>query len=272
MNPLATLPRLSWPERASHALAWSLTALGGLGVVGGLFGVTLFTQPLPDTMPVSGWVALSLLIFGVALLAREWQRPRVFLLAGLPGLFGLGHLLRLWLGSGTAETAAVVAGSLILGSLGLLVHHLRLPVRFCLPAKAAVGSLIAAIGVSTLLGYLGSLPAVYMWGSVTPVSPVTAGGLILLGLAVLVLTWRDTSKIEDGAPRWSPVPAVIAALTITCILWVGLRERERVYQNARTQTAMETLAIQIGSELERQANTIERLTRKWSNDIPTRPV
>lgn len=105
-----------------------------------------------------------------------------------------------------------------------------------------------------------------------PTSPLAATGLILLGCAALLLAWRETMTVEDGPPRWSPVPVVIAGFTITLIFWLGLREREEAYQNARTQTAMETLAIQIGSELERQANAIERLTRKWSNEIPTRPV
>jgi PAS domain S-box-containing protein len=287
MNPLATLPRRSWPERISLSLAWGLIALGSLAFAGWLLEINLLIQPFPDFVPIRGSIALSLLIFGFALLSHEWFWPRGLWLVGLSGIFGLFHLLRHWFGwsldflpmdRGAPEHAipvefpAAVAFSLLLAAVALLLHHIRVPQRIYLPAKAVMGSIVVAMGVSILLGYAGNLPAVYMWGSAVPTSPVAAAGLMLLGSAVLLLAWRETMLVEDGPPRWSPVPVVIAGLTITLIFWVGLREREEAYQNARTQTAMETLAIQIGSELERQANGIERLTRKWSNDIPNKPV
>lgn len=287
MNLLATLPRRSWLERISLSLAWGLIALGGLALAGWLLEINFLVQPFADSVPIRGSVALALLVFGFALLSHEWFWPRGLWLAALPGAFGLQHMLHNTFGWGAdflrvdqgrpelaipVEFPAAVSLSLLLAALALILHHLRMPQRFYLPAKAIMGSIVVAIGVSILLGYAGNLSAVYMWGSGVPTSPVTAAGLILLGGAALLLAWRETMQVEDGPPRWSPVPVVIAGLTITLIFWVGLREREEAYQNARTQTAMETLAIQIGSELERQANAIERLTRKWSNEIPTKAV
>jgi PAS domain S-box-containing protein len=56
------------------------------------------------------------------------------------------------------------------------------------------------------------------------------------------------------------------------VLWVGLREREEAYLGVRTQTSMETLAIQINAELDRQSAAFERRARSWGDNLPTRPV
>ncbi len=288
MNILATLPRHTWPERVSLTLAGGLTVLGGLALAGWLLQIELLVRPFPAHAPIGPGSAAALLLLGVVLLGAEMKQPRVLWLATLPGAFGLLHLLRaLGRPTLTLETSTLspvladtsvgppsvaTAISLLLASLVLIAPRFRLPSRVCLPAKAIMGSLVAAIGVSTLLGYAGSLPAVYMWGTGTPTSPVSGAGLTLLGLALLALTWRESTEIEHGPPRWAPVPVIIASLTITLIFWLGLREREGVYLNARTQTAMETLAIQIGSELDRQSNAIERLARKWGETIPTETV
>ncbi len=84
-------------------------------------------------------------------------------------------------------------------------------------------------------------------------------------MAILILAWRETIRLAGGPPGWSPLPAVIACVTLTLILWVGLRERELVDLSVRTQSAMDTLAISINSELERQANAIEKIARRWGD-------
>ena len=88
---------------------------------------------------------------------------------------------------------------------------------------------------------------------------------MIAGVAILILAWRETIRLAGGPPGWSPLPAVIACVTLTLILWVGLRERELVDLSVRTQSAMDTLAISINSELERQANAIEKIARRWGD-------
>ena len=64
----------------------------------------------------------------------------------------------------------------------------------------------------------------------------------------------------------------MAGLTLTFVLWIGLREREQAYLSARTLTAMDSLAVQISSELDRQANDIEKTARRWSDAEQNNPV
>ena len=58
---------------------------------------------------------------------------------------------------------------------------------------AVIGSVCLSVGLSTLLGYAGSLPVLYMWGTAVAAAPVTAVGVLLAGLALLVISWRDSS-------------------------------------------------------------------------------
>jgi PAS domain S-box-containing protein len=127
---------------------------------------------------------------------------------------------------------------------------------------AVVGSLIASAGFSTLVGYGAGLPAVYTWGSTTVTSPITAIALLLLGLALISLAWRENLRIEGEAPAWSPMPVMIACLTLTLILWVGLVQRERTYIGANTVTAMDRFATSVEAEIEREKNQFERMASR----------
>ncbi|HUK62562.1 MAG TPA: CHASE domain-containing protein, partial [Dongiaceae bacterium] len=152
----------------------------------------------------------------------------------------------------------------MLGGLSLAWRVTGRAARARLFADAVMGSVIASAGFSTLLGYWVDLPAVFSWGTATATAPVAAFCLMLLGLALTALAWRETIKAEGGPPAWSPMPAVIFCLTLTVILWIGLRARERAFIGTTTQSATTQLAQRMDSELEIQTNQFERIARNWS--------
>ncbi|MES2220303.1 MAG: hypothetical protein V4587_04975, partial [Acidobacteriota bacterium] len=86
-----------------------------------------------------------------------------------------------------------------------------------------------------------------------------------LGLALILLAWRQSVKVGGGPPAWSPMPAVIGCLTLTVILGIGLRERERDYLKTRTQNAMASLAQTIKGSFDQQTSEFERLARSWAD-------
>jgi hypothetical protein len=138
--------------------------------------------------------------------------------------------------------------------------------------EAITGSLIMSAGLSTLLGYVAGVPTLYHWGTATATSPLAAISLLLLGLALLLLAWRDGVKIEGGPPSWSPMPAMIGCLTLTLILWSGLQERERSFVNERTGAAMDALASALKLTLEQQIRQLDRLARAWGDSPEVSPV
>ena len=290
MESLSTLPRTSWSERSSFALGCLLTLIGALTCVGWLFRNPLLIQIFTETTPIRFNGALSLLLIGIALLGIAFRSSYSHWIALAPGLLNLLTLIQeyfnqkwqlesIFIGEHilnnttySATTPTIITLCLGLTSLTLLWQGFSIIPKYRPFTMAVVGSVCVSVGLSTLLGYAASLPAVYMWGTTTAAAPVTAGGLLLTGLALLVISWRESSRAGSGPPRWAPMPAVISCLTLTLVLWIGLREREFVYLGAKTQSSVDRIAIAINSEFEKQTKDIEKLARRWGDINQSNPV
>jgi PAS domain S-box-containing protein len=253
-------------------------AMGAAGLAGWWLKIP-FLVTLGASAPFQAPEALSLLVAGIVLLAfeRGWRSAGWFALlpAGISCLVLLEavlnrdlHLGDLFLLERLSNTgvqpgrSAPMTGICIgLGSLALIWRSARQsnPVR--IPAEAVIGSVLASFGCSTLLGYLANLPAVTSWGGDVVVPPITAAGLVLFGLSLLALAWRENIRRKDETPAWAPIPAVIGCLTLTLILWIGLRERERAYFNARTGQSMDRMATAVNAAIEHEENAFERMAR-----------
>ena len=285
MPVLPTLPRRSWLERSSLALAGALILVGALSFAGAALHLDWLVRPLPDDAGIKINSAVAVFVLGLTLFGIElgWRRaPWIALVpAAIAGLtlleiaFSLNLGLDEWLmpdypSLATGQPGRMSATSaccLLLISGALLWRVTRRGARTRLFIEAIVSSVAASAGFSTLLGYAAGLPAIYHWGTATATAPVSAIALLLLGIALLALAWRESALLEGGTPSWSPLPAVVGCLTLTIILWIGLDGRERAYLGAKTQTAMDTLATTINFEFDRQAAAMERLARMWS-DLP----
>jgi len=284
---LPTLPRRSWLERSSFGLAVALIVIGVAGLLGGLLHVDGLVQPLANGASFKANNALCVLALGLALLGLELGWLNATWIAGLPAtiaaltLFENVFRVNLHIDefivhdelpldtSQPGRMSALVSCCLLLVSLMVIWRGFPRGARSRLLAEAVISSVTASAGFSTLLGYAASLPAVYRWGTATATAPVAAIALLLLGLALLALAWRESVRTDGGPPAWSPMPAVVACLTLTIILWIGLREREMAYLGAKTQTSMDTLATTINFEFDRQASAMERLARMWA-DLATK--
>ncbi|MBX3751114.1 MAG: response regulator [Opitutaceae bacterium] len=272
----------------------SLAVVGGLALAGWIFHFESLVQPWSELSPIRLNGALTLLVLSLALTGCMLGWSRALWLAVLPlvttglalvhgqtgQLFSLDNLLDATFLPGAptqVEPASlVVNGCLLLASLVILLPApgLRLPLalRTCSFVQAVAASLISAAGVTAVIGYLAALRPVFTLGGTTPVSPVMAVGLFLLGGAILLLAWTRIARVEKLTPAWAPLPIVIGCVTLTVVLWIGLRDREEAYLGVRTQTSLETLAIQVNAEFDRQSAAFERRARTWGDNLPTRPV
>ena len=285
MDSLPTLPRRSWLERMSLFFAGAITTIGMGTLVGWWLRVDELLQPFPSLPVTKANAAAAFLALGVALLLLEFGRRQWCQLAVLPAVISLvtlgeqilhrnffidellaaDHLLLETENPG--RMSGMIAVCLVLGGLVLAWRGTGRGVQARLFAEAVAGSVIASAGFSTLLGYAAGLPPVYRWGTATATSPVSAIALMLFGSAMLLLAWRDSIKAEGGPPVWSPMPAVIGCLTLTVILWVGLRERERAFAGERTQTAMNSFAASLKLTLDEQTHQLESLARSWGDNM-----
>ncbi len=286
MQSFPTLPQRTWLERVSLILAVTLVAVGVASLLGWWLDVRQILQPFGghDQLKINSAIAFSIL--GVLLIAIEFGARRLpwfalitILIAGaalLQNMVGADFGLDQLLGSDHLQTgtdypgkmSAVVATCLIFASLVIGWRVTDLASRQRLFAEAAVGSILASVGFSTLLGYGAGLPAVYTWGSSSATPPVAAVALMVLGCALILLGWRHTAKSAGEAPVWSAMPAVIFCLTLTVILWMTLRDRERAFALSTMQTAMDQLAIELKDDLSREASQFERIARRWGDGPP----
>jgi PAS domain S-box-containing protein len=271
-----------WLEEASWLLALVLAGIGAAGL-SGLFHLD-WNLPVWKTLSeIRFEAAIGFLALGLVLVAREqgWRSAGwvALLPAGLSLLrlaeclfnrdLSLGTLLGRETGFDNlpqfGRIAAITATCQCLGSLTLVWHAWGSRPRARLFTEAAAGSVLASVGLATLLGYAGGFSSVYNFGSDTATQPVTAVALILFGVALVLLALRENRRNGEGPPEWTAIPVVIGSLMLTLILWMGLREREFEYVNIQTQTTMDRLAQKVNNALDHETGQIERIARNWGD-------
>src|SRR5450432_2721742 len=89
MDHVNTLPRRTWPARASLALAAVLIALGGLGVLGWLLHLDRVVEPMEHMAPIMFNEAVCFLAIGIALLGREFGFVRAAWAGLIAAVLGL---------------------------------------------------------------------------------------------------------------------------------------------------------------------------------------
>ncbi|NUQ01514.1 MAG: PAS domain-containing protein, partial [Armatimonadetes bacterium] len=283
MPSLPTLPQRSWLERTSLGLAAAITLLAALTLAGWWMRIDGLLQLGSNQAVMKANSALAFLAVGLALLALELGKRKLVPVAVIATGLGLVSLVQdifrvdlqvdqmlgrdhlLFLTEYPGRIPAMVAACLVLGSMVLIWCAMESGAKARLFAEAVVGSVLASAGLSTLLGYGAGLQTVYTWGTDTATSPGSAIALCLLGAALLLIAWRNTMKTEGEAPSWSPMPAVIGCLTLSVVLWIGLRERERTFTSTNTMSQMDQFVVQIKDAFDKQASQIERIARKWGD-------
>jgi PAS domain S-box-containing protein len=290
MDLLPTLPRRTWLERVSIALAVALVAVAALSLAGWWLNQAMLVQPFAGRPAIPANAAVGFLVLGGVVLGIQLGWPRVGWFALVP--VGIGALtltesilkldfpfdellVRDQVAIDTAHPgrmSVLTAACLVIAGLTLVWRAIDGLTRARLFAEALTGSVLTAVGLSTLLGYATNLRAAFFWGTTTAIPPVAGIALLILGLAFLLVAWEESMKTSDSAPAWSPMPFVIGCLTLSIILWIGLREREVSFATGKTQTAQDTLATSIKRELDDQTNQLERLARHWADEPDNAPV
>ena len=285
MSTLPTLPRRSGLERLSLGLALGLTAASTLFLAIGFFdfGINFGQHP--------GWllprinVALAGLVIGLVLTAFELGLGRAAWLGLFPAAIGGISLLETLLGrslgldemlnpgrvpdltadgSAPTSTAVVVSAGIFLAGLTLVMRSNRIGRRWYRAFAAGTGSAAIAVGSTSFLGQFLQNETVYMWGGRVPVRYPDAIILVLLGVASLALAWKDSQRERAGPPAWAPLPAIIGCLTVTLVLWVGLRERERRFVVVDTQERINKLVTDTRQELDARTSQVTNVVAVWA--------
>ncbi|HEV8073579.1 MAG TPA: CHASE domain-containing protein, partial [Opitutaceae bacterium] len=282
MAALPHPPQTTWLQRLSFALAVTLGLLGLLALALKFIYPDASPQITPELAAVKANGALAVFLLGAVLLLIETGPAKMAGLALLPALIGaltlveqafhfnLGIdelLVRDYAGADSAAPGRMhflAAACLLLAGTVLAWKAFAPRARARILGEACAGSVLAVIGSSTLIGYIAGLSTLCRWGAAEPMPAISAAALLLLGLALLTLAWRENEMLTAELPWWLPLPVGIFSATLTLVLWTGLHEQELYYLGANTQRDIDKLASGITHELDRQTGAFERIASRWS--------
>jgi PAS domain S-box-containing protein len=207
--------------------------------------------------PMSFNTALAFAVTGVAFVALARRRPGAVLAAGvfdaaLGAMILAEYALGRDLGIDQLVVKAYIAGPhdvpgraainsavcLTLAGAALLVWGPLRPRRRS-ALLAAAGCAIAVIAAIATFGYATGDPSAYGWTRVTAMAFLTASTLLVLGLCLLSVAWRDCRARHGGLPRWLPMP--VGALALGLAVWLAIAGRAvaagRISQDRFTSAA-----------------------------------
>jgi PAS domain S-box-containing protein len=287
--------RTPTPRRYGYLIPFALLAAGGFLVLAGWWsGTVVWVQPRSYDAPLAANAAACFVLIGLTplLLGLRWHRAGLvtgFLAIALAlgtmlqdplGVdLGIDQLLvdhaRLVAGSGVARMPAALAGVCTLSALLVVWLAVRPRDRRLAVALGLVGSLVLAYAITALLAYRNGLNLVGAWQAYARLGPPAAGGLLLLGGALIGLAAHQSPDEGLVGARWLWLPVVACGLTITGSFWVSLREREIVHTHATTQLTMDYIAALFSGETETQARILARLAKRssamdraeWERDV-----
>ncbi len=128
------------------------------------------------------------------------------------------------------------------------------------------GSVIIALGMVPLFGYLTGVETAYGWGYLTRVAVHTAVGFIMLGLGIIAYTWHISRREDHGTPRWIPVVAGISVLTISVLLWQALTANDTKKLRDNTRLEAGGYAAIVETAMNDRISMLVQLARRWQQE------
>lgn len=203
--------------------------------------------------------ALSFLLSGLGLLSVAFKRPLPAVASGgLVALLGLLTLLQYALGvdlgidrflmepyiavqtPAPGRMALPTALNFTLLGAALLLTGRGPAWRWRPTVVGFLSSVVLAVSLTALLGYLMGIDAAYRWKYLTPIAVHTAAGFTLLGTGLISAVWREGMSEAAGAPRWLLFSIGIGIATATLNLYQALLAREGAYlaQTVEAESAL----------------------------------
>lgn len=273
---MSNAPRPFAPFSLVAALATA--ALGAAVLFGWLTRDPLLIQVAPGLTPMQFNTALGLLIAGGGLAALLLALPFAPALAGL-GLVGLG-----------AATLAQYATGWNLGIDELFLdHYITINTTFAgrmapntalcfvlfglallrasraMPGDTMAGtlnSIVASLGLVTLLSYAAGIDSAYAWARMTPMAVHTAAGFFALGVGGVA---REVLQTEGLSRRvsLSPLPTGVALAAAALWVWQAVHHDEQFKIRRLVVDRAADIIRLIDTEITYHNHAIDQMAGRW---------
>ena len=256
-NLFAIVHWLGWLERSGYILA-SFDSMA-LNTALSLFlcAVALFVSMRSSSrsLAVSGLMAFAAFILSALTLMQY-----IFSID-----IGIDHLFEPFKGTATdifsvGRMAPNTALALTISSAALLYFPLMRAAHIFNPLIPAIlGSIVLSLGAVTLFGYISGLDTSHFWGNFSRMSMATAVCITLIGIGIILRTWRDS----NGLPLWLPAPVFCCFMVITLSLWQGAQNYNDDIIHANVQAEARRVERIINQDLSDVFNALERMRSRW---------
>jgi len=272
---------IDWMKYAVIVAGGLTILLGCIVLIGWYTQSTLLVQLRPEFVPMQYNTALVFILCGMGLVALVCEHPRLLLLcgglsAGLAFLTLLQYILGFDLGIDqlflepaiTVKTAhpgrmaPITAFSHLIYSVGLVLASRIAGSKWHDLLSGLLGTIITAVGLGILFGYLLGRGTPYDWSHLTYMAVPTALGFTILGAGLLVFAIR-AGAVKEQWPNWLPVAVGIGVATLAIVLWQALLAHERLTNAQAMASQAAHLKSEIETDVTNQILALERMARRW---------
>lgn len=259
------------------------TLLGVVVLIGWYTHNLTLLQISPNFIPMHYHTALGFLLCGLGLLAVALGRPWLTRICGgivlmIGFLTLIQNIFDAKLGGNRLLTSPdiqinvpypiVMASStalcFVFAGVALLLTGIPLRLKQRPLILGFLSSIIGALGIMALLGYLINMRELYGWWHYMAVH--TAIGFVVLSMAIFAFAWHDSRIERARLPLWLPIPVGIGTLTITLVLWQALRAQDHAQIEQMIETAAITIKNQITSEIRTRILDLVHMANHWERE------
>lgn len=130
---------------------------------------------------------------------------------------------------------------------------------FCI---GILGSIIFALALVALSGYLSGLEGTYGWGDFRGMAIHTSLGFIFLSLGIIGLAWNVSTDKAINIPSWFSCVIFIGGIVAAILLWQAQIEDIREDIKAKIKLKAERLKSLMLTELESQSLALTRMGKR----------
>lgn len=263
-----------------NRLCAALLTLGALlALAGWVFHISVLTRLNPSFIPTQFNSALCFLFYGVGLWALNGQRVGIaralgtaMVAIGLLSLFehatginlGIDTLVGFYItGPGINHPGRIASSTTVaitcLGAALILFAEGELTERRS-AILAALGSIVAAVGLSGFLAFAARLQSASGWVGFTQIGFPSAALCLLAGTNVLL---NLRSRFKAGA-TWLPIPLCAGLLTLLVTLTTALSADQNAAFSNRVEIAAQTFAQESQLEMTEMFAALDRMANRWN--------
>ncbi len=128
---------------------------------------------------------------------------------------------------------------------------------------ATAGSMLGALALTSLSGYLLHIEAASGWGQLGRMAAHSAVGFLVLGCGLMALAWGDRDRSDADGPGWLPIPIGAAVGTLLLCASQAAADVERAQLKTSTHAAAEGIRAHLELEVGDALAPLARMALRW---------